>query len=125
MVSTTLIAISLLTSAHLPGATKTTVKDLLQNPKLDNHDVVVRGKIHGHSARSNREGKPYFLFSLEDGKQSVHVFGYGKLPTEDTDNTIVNVTGKYARERKVGRSTYHNEIEVDVRNGRPEVSKAG
>lgn len=105
--------ILLLLSAFVLAAEKASVGSLLKDAaKFDNKAVVVTGKVDKFKARTSRSGNKYFTFELVDGKEHVAVYGKGELKPEPKDGDKVEVTGMYAKERKVGSSTFKNEIDV-------------
>jgi hypothetical protein len=90
-----------------------TIGAVLKDPaKFDNKVISVSGKVSGFQARTSRAGAKYFVFKLVEGKDQVAVYGKGELKPAPKDGNKVVATGLFAKERKVGSSTFKNEIDV-------------
>lgn len=109
--------VALLALAVAATPTKTTVAGLLKDPKLDKKPVVVKGKVERFSARTSKAGNAYFLFKLADGDKKVSVYGHGSLKPEPKNGQTVEVTGLFAKERKLGERTFKDEIDVSPVKG--------
>lgn len=111
-------AISLLALVLLAPAKPLSVKvgEVLKSPaKYDGKAISVKGVVADFKAKTSKAGNDYYVFDLVDGKESLAVYGQGKLEKAPKDGDKVTVTGKYARERKVGGRTFKNEIDTSVR----------
>jgi hypothetical protein len=118
----TLIAIALMCMGLLaqqrsaPNPTKTTVAALLENPdKFHRKMVQVEGKVDDLKKKTSRVGNPYTTFKLDSGGKQITVFSYGHLDLQDDDAVVV--IGKFYKERRVGRSTFKNEIDASPKGG--------
>lgn len=86
-----------------------TVKDLLAQPdKWHGRPVVVTGVVSQLEAKTSQKGNPYYTFVLTDGLASVNVFSYGVPQIKDTSR--VQVEGTYLKVNRVGKSTFHNQV---------------
>ena len=118
----TLTAIALLCIGLLaqqkpaPNPTKTTVAALIENPdKFHRKMVQVEGAVDDLKKKTSRAGNPYTTFKLDSGGKQIVVFSYGHLPIEEDDQVVV--VGKFYKERRVGRSTFKNEIDASQKEG--------
>jgi len=95
------------------AAQKATIADLLKTPeKFDGKVVTVRGKVVKFQQKTSKAGNDYFTMKLVDDKdERISVYGRGKHK-ELKDDVSVEVTGKFAKEKKVGDVTF--KLEVDV-----------
>jgi queuine/archaeosine tRNA-ribosyltransferase len=119
---TTLMTIALLCVGILaqqkpaPTPIKTTVAALIQNPdKFHRKMVQVEGEVDDLKKKTSRIGNPYTTFKLDSGGKQVVVFSYGHLNIQEDDAVIV--VGKFYKERRVGRSTFKNEIDASQKEG--------
>ena len=119
---TTLMTIALLCVGILaqqkpaPTPIKTTVAALIENPdKFHRKMVQVEGKVDDLKKKTSRIGNPYTTFKLDSGGKQVVVFSYGHLNIQEDDAVIV--VGKFYKERRVGRSTFKNEIDASPKEG--------
>jgi len=119
---TTLMTIALLCVGILaqqkpaPTPIKTTVAALIENPdKFHRKMVQVEGKVDDLKKKTSRIGNPYTTFKLDSGGKQVVVFSYGHLNIQEDDAVIV--VGKFYKERRVGRSTFKNEIDASQKEG--------
>jgi len=119
---TTLMTIALLCVGILaqqkpaPTPIKTTVAALIQNPdKFHRKMVQVEGKVDDLKKKTSRIGNPYTTFKLDSGGKQVVVFSYGHLNIQEDDTVIV--VGRFYKERRVGRSTFKNEIDASQKEG--------
>jgi hypothetical protein len=111
-------AFSLLALLIVAGAKPMSAKvsEVLKDPaKYDGKAVVVKGIVADFKAKTSNAGNDYYLFDLVEGTESLAVYGQGKLAKAPKDGDKVTVTGKYAKERKVGNRTFKNEIDASVR----------
>jgi hypothetical protein len=65
--------------------------------------------------KTSRAGNPYTTFKLDSGGKQITVFSYGHLSIEEDDKVVV--VGKFYKERRVGRSTFKNEIDASQKEG--------
>jgi hypothetical protein len=98
------------------------IEELLQyGKKFDAKEVVTRGFVADFEQRISRAGNAYFVFKLKaDTKPKakwVNVYGRGKLDPAAKNGQNVDVTGTYRVEKKVGSSTFKNEIETRAVGG--------
>lgn len=98
------------------AAEKASVRDLLTNgKKFDGKVVTVTGSVDAFQARTSKAGNPYFVFKLKEKDQTINVYGRGKLDKDLKSGAKVEITGKYAVEKKVGKLTFKNEVDVTDR----------
>jgi hypothetical protein len=96
-------------SALAARADLVTVKDLLaQRDKWHGRAVVVSGTVSQLDAKTSQKGNPYYTFVLTEGLASVNVFSYGSPQIRDTSR--VQVEGTYLKVNRVGRYTFHNQV---------------
>jgi hypothetical protein len=90
------------------------IADLLKEPaKFDGKAVTVTGKVLGFKQKTSKAGNPYFTMKVAPKEgDAVSVYGRGTSEKEFKDNVTVVVTGKFAKEKKVGAVTFKNEIDV-------------
>jgi phosphatidate phosphatase PAH1 len=92
------------------------VAEVLKAPaKYDGKAVTVKGKVAEFKARTSKAGRDYYTFDLVDGKAKLKVYGGNKLTVAPKDGDSVTVTGKYAKERKVGERTFKDEVDASAR----------
>ncbi len=86
--------------------------DILARPDaFDGREVVVEGKASAVDPRTSRRGNDYFTFRLSDETAtSLRVFSWGKPVIVPGDR--VQVSGRFQRERRVGRYSFTNEVEA-------------
>ena len=111
-------AIFLLSLVVLAGAKPLSAKvsEVLRDPaKYDGKAVAVKGIVADLKAKTSKAGNDYYTFDLVEGKDSLAVYGQGKLDKALKGGDKVTVTGRYAKERKVGSRTFKNEIDASVR----------
>jgi F0F1-type ATP synthase epsilon subunit len=90
---------------------------LIQNPdKFHRKMVQVEGEVDDLKKKTSRIGNPYTTFKLDSGGKQVVVFSYGHLNIQEDDAVIV--VGKFYKERRVGRSTFKNEIDASQKEGK-------
>ena len=101
----------IITSAANAQAIKTTVGEILSNPdQYDGKMVQVEAKVFLPHFKSSKKGNAYTTFKLENDGQFLSVFSFGTLPINGGDS--VRVIGTYRNVKKVGRYTFHNEIDA-------------
>lgn len=99
-----------------PRPTPAKVSEILKDPaSFDGKSVAVKGKIEDFRARTSQAGNDYTTFDLVDGKQKLPVFLANKLENPPKDGDKVTVTGRFAKEKKVGTLTFKNEIDASVK----------
>ncbi len=101
----------LLTSISLACENATVSSITADSSKFDGKVVCVQGSVSKLKFKTSKRGNAYTTFSLydENGK-SLSVFSFGSLSVKEGDK--VNVTGRYEVEKRVGRYTFHNEIDA-------------
>ncbi|MBC8064134.1 MAG: hypothetical protein H7Y17_04845 [Chlorobia bacterium] len=111
----TLLLIALVTSIAL-AADKLTVKQLQKEAtKFDAKEVTLVGKVDKFQQKTSKAGNDYFVFKLvdkDDKKSTVNIYGQGKLEKPPKDGDSVELKGTYRVEKKIGNSTYKNELQV-------------
>lgn len=106
-----LISLLLLGAKPLPAK----IADVLKTPaKFDGKAIVVKGKVDHFKAKTSKAGHDYYVFDLVDGKSKLAIYGSDKLAKPPKDGDTVTVTGKYAKERKVGDRSYKNEVDAST-----------
>jgi hypothetical protein len=106
------LSVVLLVSIAL-AAENITVSAILKDPsRFDNKAITVVGKVAKFKARTSRAGNKYFTFDLTEGTSHIPVYGKGELKPEPKDGDKVEATGLFAKERKLGSSTFKNELDV-------------
>ncbi len=93
-------------------ATDSPIARILKNKALyDGRKVLLRGHVENLQFRFSQRGTPYTLFRLRDQAASIRVFTRDHPQIQEGDS--VQVAGVYYKSRKVGRFTYHNEVEAE------------
>jgi len=101
----------IITSTANAQAVKSSVGDILSNPdQYDGKMVQVEAKVFLPHFKSSKKGNAYTTFKLEKDGQFISVFSFGTLPINGGDS--VRVIGTYQKVKKVGRYTFHNEIDA-------------
>ncbi len=78
---------------------------------FDGREVVLEGKAIAVDPRTSRRGNDYLTFRLSDETGiSLKVFSWGKPAIAPGDR--VQVSGRFQRERRVGRHSFSNEVEA-------------
>lgn len=96
-------------SALAARADLVAVKNLLAQPdKWHGRAVVVSGTVGQLDAKTSQKGNSYYTFVLTEGLASVNVFSYGSPQIRDTNR--VQVEGTYLKVNRVGRYTFHNQV---------------
>lgn len=96
---------------------KASVDDLIKNPaKFDGKVVKVEGVVDKYEERTSKKGNPYTVFKLKGKVNFVSIYmqshpAKGKSPV---DGAKVVVTGFFVKEKKLGNSTYKNEIDASA-----------
>jgi DNA polymerase III alpha subunit len=107
------LALVILTSVILPGFAQqvVTVSALLQNPeRYDGQTITVTGQVTAYRERVSARGNAYTTFRLLDRSAQVSVFVWKHAGLGNGAN--VRITGKFQREKHVGRYTFYNEIQA-------------
>ncbi|MCS7209570.1 MAG: hypothetical protein NZ874_08365 [Fimbriimonadales bacterium] len=94
----------------------TTVAAILKEPdKFHRKFVQVEGEVDDLKKKVSRAGNAYTTFKLESGGRQLTVFSYGHLSIREEDKVIV--VGRFYKERRVGRTTFTNEIDASPKSG--------
>ena len=106
-------AIALISSAMAFAAEKVTIAELLKSPEYDGKIVTLTGKAVKFQQKTSKAGNDYYTLKLvgKDDDERVSIYGRGKQK-ELKDDTSIEVTGKFAKEKKVGTVTYKFEVDV-------------
>lgn len=111
----TLLFIALVASIAF-AADKLTVKQLQKDAKkFDAKEITLVGKVDKFQQKTSKAGNDYFVFKLvdkDDKKALVNIYGQGKLEKPPKDGDSVELKGTYRVEKKIGTSTYKNELQV-------------
>lgn len=84
---------------------------LARTDAFDGRDVIVEGKTSAVDPRTSRRGNDYFTFRISDVAGAfLKVFSWGKPAFAPGDR--IEVSGRFQRERQVGRYTFTNEVEA-------------
>jgi lipocalin len=106
--------LALLAGAMSFAAEKVTIAELLKSPeKYDGKIVTVTGKAVKFQQKTSKAGNDYFTMKLvgKNDDDRISVYGRGKQK-EIKDDESVEVTGKFAKEKKVGSVTFKFEVDV-------------
>ncbi len=90
---------------------------LKKRDELDNKSITVAGQVKNFKAKTSKAGNAYITFDLTSGKDSIAVFSHGKLAKDLANGTKVQIKGKFAKEKKVGTSTFKNEVDASGKKG--------
>ncbi len=107
--------VALAVAATVFAADKVTVADLVKDPaKYDAKIVTLTGKAMKFKQKTSKAGNPYYNFKLvgKTDDDVISVYGRGKLDKELENETMVEVTGRFVKEKKVGEVTFKNEVDV-------------
>lgn len=89
------------------------IDELLTNgKKFDKKIVMVTGKVDKFEQKTSRAGNDYYVFKLVDNKSIVNIYGQGKLAKPPKDGMVVQVTGFFQVEKKLGDRVFKNEIDL-------------
>ncbi|MFN7162570.1 MAG: hypothetical protein ACK4NB_05870, partial [Fimbriimonadales bacterium] len=77
--------------------------------------VQVEGEVDDLKKKTSRVGNAYTTFKLESDDKHLAVFSYGHLPIAEDDKVVV--IGKFYKEKRIGRSTFKNEIDASPKEG--------
>ena len=93
------------------------VKDLVAKPeKFDGKVVKVSGTVKKFKAKTSRAGNDYFTFDLVESDRGIEVYGRGKLDKEPKIGDKVEVSGKFVKEKTIGKGegafTVKNQVDV-------------
>lgn len=96
----------------VPALARDRIGDILARPDtFDGREVVLEGKASAVDPRTSRRGNDYFTFRISDETgTSLKVFSWGKPAITPGDR--VQVSGRFQRERRVGRYSFTNEVEA-------------
>lgn len=97
------------------AAEKVTIAELTKDPaKFDGKAVTLTGKVMKFKQKTSKAGNPYFTFKLvgKTEEDVVNIYGRGTHEKELANDTMVTVTGKFVKEKKVGEVTFKNEVDV-------------
>jgi len=78
--------------------------------RFDQKSVTLIGTAEEVRPRVSRRGNEYTTFKVVDTTGRINVFSWGILPIKPGDR--VEVRGVFQRVKRVGRYTFHNEIEA-------------
>lgn len=120
-----LASVALAQKAGAPAKAK--IADLLKSgAKFDQKLVAVEGTVAKFEARKSRAGNDYLLFDLTSGKDTVHVYSFGKMATPAKNGAKVRVIGVFRVTKKLGQRTVKNEIDASPKrgekNGKPAIA---
>ena len=120
-----ILAASLTFAQKADAPVRAKVADLLKDgAKWDKKVVAVEGTADDFKAKTSKAGNAYFTFDLLEGKESVHVYGFGKLDPEPKDGDRIRATGKFRVSKKLKDGEVKNEIDVSAKK-RDEDAKPG
>jgi hypothetical protein len=89
---------------------KTSPGEILSNPDRFDHQVVsVEGAVTNLQERVSKAGNAYYTFDLNDGRQAIRVFSFGKASCRAGGATV---EGVFTKVKQQGRYTFYNEIEA-------------
>ncbi len=85
------------------------------------HEKAVKtaGRVEAFQQRVSKKGNAYFVFKLTEKESTVNVFGIGTLEKVPKKGDLVEVTGTFRNQKKVGDTVYKNEIETDAKSVKP------
>lgn len=109
------LMVALAAAAFALAADKVAITDLLKDPaKYDGKAITLTGKVMKFKQKTSKAGNPYYNFKLvgKTDDDVVNIYGRGKLEKELENETVVDVTGKFAKEKKVGTVTFKNEVDI-------------
>ena len=115
-----LLAVSLSAAAFAIAADKVAIAALLKDvDKYDGKVITLTGKVAKFKAKTSKAGNAYYNFKLagKADEDVVSIYGQGKLEKEPEDGATVEVTGKFAKETKVGANTFKNELNITKKEG--------
>lgn len=108
-------AVALFAVALAFAAEKVTVAQLLKTPeKFDGKAVTLTGKAVKFQQKTSKAGNAYYTMKLVGASddERISIYGRGKLGVELKDDQKVTITGKFAKEKKVGTVTFKFEVDV-------------
>lgn len=86
-----------------------TVKQLMAEPdKWHGRPILVSGTVSQLDAKTSQKGNPYYTFVLTEGLARVNVFSHGAPQIKDTNR--VQVEGTFLKVNRVGKYTFHNQV---------------
>lgn len=99
-----------------PAPIKTSVAAILKEPdKFHRKLVQVEGEVDDLKKKTSRVGNAYTTFKLDSEGKQLSVFSYEHLSISEDDKVVV--IGKFYKEKRVGRSTFKNEIDASPKEG--------
>jgi len=107
-----LILINLLNHSFAAPSETSIEKILSATESHDGKEVSVLGKAANVKLKISKRGNSYTTFTLlgSGGKGSLNVYSRGHVQVKE--GQTVKVTGTYRREKRVGKYTFHNEIDA-------------
>lgn len=121
-----LIALGLLAAVAFAADTITVTQLEKDQDKYDGKKIVVIGIVEKFEQRTSKAGNPYITGTLLDKankKATLSLYARGKIEKELKKGDVVEVTGIYAKEKKVGTLTFKNEIEAKLEGIKVKASK--
>jgi cytochrome c-type biogenesis protein CcmE len=113
----------LIVSAVAFAAQTEKIADIVANQaKYDGKEVSVTGKVSNYKSKTSKSGRDYTTLDVVDAGKTVAVYAQGKLSPEPKDGDKVEVTGKYAKEKKIGGEkgfTVKNQIDASGKKDKP------
>lgn len=107
-------AVALMVAAVAFAAEKVTVAELIKSPdKYDGKVVTVTGKAVKFQQKTSKAGNAYYTLKLvgANDDERISIYGRGKFE-ELKDDQKISVTGKFAKEKKVGDIVFKFEVDV-------------
>jgi cytochrome c-type biogenesis protein CcmE len=101
-----------------------TPSDVIKSPEqFDNKIIKVQGVVKKFYARTSKAGKDYITFELTSGTNWIAIYGHGKLDNPLKDGDRVEVVGKFAKLKTVGKVAFKNELDCSGKKGeKPNIS---
>ena len=89
---------------------QTTIEKILSaRESYDGKEVSVSGKVWHLKLKTSKRGNDYTTFTLSGGG-SLNVYSRGHAQVKQ--GQTVKVTGKYRKEKRIGKYTFRNEIDA-------------
>jgi cytochrome c-type biogenesis protein CcmE len=108
------------------AAERVAVSALLKDAdKYDGKAITLTGTVADFKQKTSKRGNDYFTFKLKDKSEVVNIYGQGKLEKAPKDGDKVEVTGRYAKEKKQGDVTFKNELNVTVDKSKEDTKNFG
>jgi len=80
--------------------------------KFDGKSVTTAGTVTHFQAKTSKKGNKYFVFELEEGSDTVNLYGRGELKAAPHDGQKVQVSGKFEKEHKLPTFSVKNQITI-------------